>query len=177
MNYALSATPLLTRTEIKNRVRKLAHAVETHFGDDDFLVVGLMNGAFIFLADLSREFSHSVDLAFVKATSYGMSATSSGSVKLEGLEKLEIAGRRILLVDDIHDTGKTLTKVTEALENAGAKEVQACVLLAKPERHVVPYQAKFVGFTIEDLFVVGYGLDFAEKYRNLPDIWTISELA
>ncbi len=155
----------------------MARKIEAHYGDDDFLVIGLMNGAFIFLADLTRAFSRSVDIAFLKASSYGKSSRSSGKVLLEGLEKIEIHGRRILLIDDILDTGKTLTHVTEALEKAGATEVTSCVLLDKPERHQVPYSAKFVGFVIEDLFVVGYGLDFAEKYRNLADIWVIKELA
>lgn len=177
MNHALSQSPLITRTAIHGRVRKLAHDIIQHYGDDDFLIIGLMNGAFMFLADLCRELPKPVDIAFIKASSYGKSARSSGSVELVGLEKVELQQRRVLLVDDILDTGRTLSYVTECLEKAGAVEVLSCVLLDKQSRHEVPFDSHFKGFVIEDLFVVGYGLDFAEKYRNLPEIWTIRELA
>lgn len=177
MNHALSNTPLIDRTAIRGRVRKLAHDISQYYGDDEFLIIGLMNGSFMFLADLVREFPQPVDIAFIKASSYGKAARSSGAVVLEGLEKVDLRDRRILLVDDILDTGRTLSHVTECLEREGAAEVRSCVLLDKEACHEVPFEPHFKGFTIEDHFVVGYGLDYAEKYRNLPEIWTVRELA
>lgn len=177
MTHQLSTTPFLSQIKIRAGVKRLAKEIIEYYGDDDFLVIGLMNGAFIFLSDLVREFPQPVDVAFAKASSYGKSSHSSGSVVLEGLEKIELHNRRILIVDDILDTGRTLSHVTECLEREGAKDVKSCVLLDKEARREVPFEAHFTGFIIEDYFVVGYGLDFAEKYRNLPDIWTIQELA
>jgi len=169
----LSAKPLLTRATIAERVEKIAQEIHAFYGCDDFVIVGLMNGVFIFIADLARQFAEPKDIAFLKASSYGKAAQSSGVVELEGLEKIDLHGRRVLLVDDILDTGRTLNKVSQALRDKGAIDVEFCVLLDKVSRHEHNIAARFTGFVIEDLFVVGYGLDYAEKYRNLADVWTV----
>jgi len=177
MTHQLSSTPLLSRQVIRSRVKTLARQIRQHYGEEDVLWVGLMNGAFIFLADLARQFPQPIELAFLRAASYGKKARSSGQVELDGLEKLDLVGRKVLLIDDILDTGRTMSYVSAALLEAGASDVQSCVLLDKEARREVPFQASFKGFVIEDLFVVGYGLDYAEKYRNLPEVWTVKELA
>lgn len=169
----LSSKPLITQQEIALSVTRLAHAVETHYGSEPYLIVGLMNGAFIFLADLCRQIPRPVELAFLRASSYLHAQTSSGIVSLETPQLPDIKNRKILLVDDILDTGNTLTKVKAHLVAMGAREVKTCVLLDKPSRRQVSCIADFCGMEIEDRFVVGYGLDFAEKYRNLPDIWEV----
>ena len=173
MTHKLSAQPLLGHEAIRARVGELGQAIMRDHAGKDLLVIGLMNGVFIFLADLVREFGQPVDIAFLKASSYGKSARSSGNVHLEGLEKISLDGRDVLLVDDILDTGRTLSTVTDLLYKSGAASVQTCVLLDKRARHEVPFEAHYVGLVIEDLFVVGYGLDFAEKVRNLADVWVV----
>ena len=173
MQNKLSSTPLLTHASIRTRIGELAHEIHNFYGADDFVIVGLMNGAFIFMADLVRQFSEPKDVAFLKASSYGKAARSSGEVHLEGLEKIDLHGRRVLLVDDILDTGRTLHKVSQALCEVGARDVEFCVLLDKVSCHAAPVSARFTGFPIEDRFVVGYGLDYAERYRNLADVWVV----
>ncbi|HSQ42498.1 MAG TPA: hypoxanthine phosphoribosyltransferase [Fibrobacteraceae bacterium] len=163
---------LLEPKAIHLRLVDLSQEIVAYFGDTDFLVVGLMNGVFIFLADLVRLFPYPVEIAFLRASSYGQS-TESGEIRVDSLDRYELQGRRILLVDDILDTGKTLSYVRQCLLEKGASIVDVCVLLNKPNRRVVPVEAKFIGFTIANEFVVGYGLDYAEKYRNLPGIWAI----
>lgn len=173
MEHKLSDTPLLTASQIGATVERLAMEMDAYYQQSNVLIVGLMNGAFIFLADLCRCIPHPVELAFIRASSYGSSKTSSGLVQLEDMSLPPLQGRRVLLVDDILDTGNTLSRVKAHLESLGALDVKLCVLLDKPSRRQVDIQADFCGFQIEDHFVVGYGLDFAEKYRNLPEIRTV----
>jgi len=173
MTYKLSSAPLFSRDLLQTRVQELGASVHAYYGAESYIVVGLMNGVFIFLADLVRAIPRSLELGFLKASSYGKSQVSSGTIHLDGMDRLDVAGRRVLLVDDILDTGRTLSHVQKALLQKGARDVRLCVLLDKPARRLVPCQADFCGFTIEDRFVVGYGLDCDEQFRNLPEIWEV----
>ncbi len=173
MEHRLSDQPLLSATQIGATVERLASEIDSYYHQSNVLVVGLMNGAFIFLADLCRSMPRPIEMAFLRASSYGIKSVSNGDVRLEELSLPPLQGRRVLLVDDILDTGNTLNRVKTHLEAAGAQDVKLCVLLDKPSRRQVDIQADFYGFQIEDHFVVGYGLDYAEKYRNLPDIRTV----
>lgn len=137
-------------------------------GPKDFTVVSVLKGSCVFASDLIRRIPVPLQLAFVSASSYG-DGTSAGALELDFLPaESEIAGRSLLLVDDILDTGRTLSRLVAEMKRRGALEVRTCVFLDKPSRRTVPFQADFRAFEVDDLFVVGYGLDFAGRYRNLP---------
>ncbi|MCX8164758.1 MAG: hypoxanthine phosphoribosyltransferase [Aquificaceae bacterium] len=163
---------LISEEEIKNRIRELAEDIQKHFSEP-FLVVGLLKGAFVFTADLIRSFSVPVKVDFMWVSSYGSSQESQGHIKLVKDLDRDIEGQRILLVDDILDTGHTLLEVCRLLELKGAKEIKTCVLLDKRERRKVYLEADFVGFEVPNLFLVGYGLDWDEEGRNLKDIYAV----
>jgi hypoxanthine phosphoribosyltransferase len=134
----------------------------------EFTVVSVLKGSCVFASDLIRRIPVPLELAFVSASSYG-EGTTGGEIELNFFPaESEISGRNLLLVDDILDTGRTLSRLVAEMKRRGAREVRTCVFLDKPSRRTVPFQADFRAFEIEDLFVVGYGLDFAGRYRNLP---------
>lgn len=161
---------LHTEHEIQRRIAGLAREISERLGDDPLTVVGVLNGAVLFVSDLIRHISAPIELAFVSASSY-RGGTTSGELTLDFVpERSSIEGRRVLLVDDILDTGKTMRALLDEFVDSGAAEVYGCVLLDKPSRRVVDCGAEFVGFSIEDAFVVGYGLDYRGLYRNLPYI-------
>jgi len=157
---------------IASRVRGLAEQIRERL-PEDLVVVGLLKGAFVFVADLVRALD-AVGLRprveFLQVSSYGLSKESSGNVKVIGGMPGTIEGRTVLLVDDIQDTGRTLAFTKKLLEDQGATRVWTCALLDKPSRRVVDIEADMVGFTIPDVFVVGYGIDYAEQWRHLPFI-------
>lgn len=158
---------LITKTQLARRVHELARMVERDFTDRDLVVVSLLNGTVMFLADLIRHLNMPLRLDFIGVSSYREGTTSRELVFTKEL-RLEVCGRDVLLVDDILDTGKTLSCVLAKLRELKPREIKTCVLLDKPSRRVEPVQADYVGFEIPDMFVVGYGLDYAERYRNLP---------
>ena len=158
---------LIPRTQLARRVQSMAEDIERHFADNELVIVSLLNGTVMFLADLVRRISLPLRLDFMGVSSYGTGTTSRELVFTKDL-RLDVRGRDVLLVDDILDTGKTITRVLEKLRLLAPRKISVCVLLDKPARRVLPVQADFVGFEIPDVFVVGYGLDFAERYRNLP---------
>ena len=140
---------------------------------EPFLVVSLLKGAFVFTADLIRNFTLPVQVDFMWVSSYGSSRESQGHIKvIKDLDR-DIEGRRVLLVDDIIDTGHTLMEVYRLLNLKGAKDVKTCVLLDKRERRKVAFEADFVGFQVPNLFLVGYGLDWDEEGRNLRGIYAV----
>ncbi len=153
--------------QIARRIRQLARQIQRDFGGKDLVVVSLLNGTVMFLADLVRHLNTPLHLDFIGVSSYGSGTESRELVYTKEL-RLDVKGRDVLLVDDILDTGKTLAHVLAKLRKLGPREIKTCVLLDKPERRIEPIEADYVGFTIPNLFVVGYGLDFAERYRNLP---------
>ena len=158
---------LISRESIANRVRSLARQIEKDFAGRDLVIVALFNGSVMFLADLLRQLSMPLRLDFIGVSSYGGGTESSELVFTKEL-RLDVSGRDVLLVDDILDTGKTLFRVRAKLRRLKPRAIKICVLLDKPSRRVEEIVADYVGFTIPNHFVVGYGLDYAERYRNLP---------
>ena len=158
---------LITEQMIARRIRDMAREIERDFAGRDMVVVSLLNGTVMFLADLIRHLSLPMRLDFIGVSSYG-SGTESGELLFTKELHLDVRGRDVLLVDDILDTGKTLSRVLPKLRALKPRRIKICVLLDKPSRRVEDIFADYVGFEIPDFFVVGYGLDFAERYRNLP---------
>ena len=164
---------LLPEAEILRGIERVAVEVTESFRGSDFTVISVLKGSCIFASDLIRRIPIPLDLAFVAARSYG-AGTTSGSLEIQLMpSREELFGRRVLLIDDILDTGRTLSAVRQRLEELGAADVKVCVFLDKPARRVVPFQADFCCFEIDDLFVVGYGLDYLGRYRNLPFVGSL----
>ena len=171
--------PLISAESIAARVRELAgEIVAARRADpgDGFVVLVMLKGAFVFAADLVRaldEAGAAPPIDFMSVSSYGSGAESSGAVVLETKPRLEVAGKEVLLVDDILDTGRSLEAVSRWLREEGAARVRSCVLLDKPARRVVEIDADFRGFEVPDRFLVGYGLDHDERWRHLPYVGTL----
>jgi len=161
---------LYTKEEVAERVRQLGAQLTADYKGEDPILVGVLRGSFIFMADLVRCIETPLELDFVAASSYGTWAVSTGQVDLRlDLEK-DIIGRHVIVVEDILDTGRTLSKLVDELKKRHPASLKLCVLLDKPERRVAQIEADYVGFTVPDEFVVGCGLDFNQKYRQLPYI-------
>jgi hypoxanthine phosphoribosyltransferase len=162
---------LFDEAQIRARVADLGAAISRRHAGSDLVVVALLKGGVVFLADLIRSISIPVQLDFAWASSYGNRTESSGNVVLRVFPDDDLSGKKVLVVDDILDTGRTLQQVCSRLKaDLGAQAVETCVLLDKPMRRAVDLKADYVGFAVDDVFVVGYGLDFADHYRNLPYI-------
>ena len=159
---------LFSEPQIRAGIDRVAAEVTRAYAARPFTVVSVLKGSCVFASDLIRRIPIPLELAFVSAASYG-DGTTSGALQLNFFPaESEIQGRNLLLVDDILDTGRTLSRLVTEMQRRGAREVQTCVFLDKPARRAVPFQPQFRAFEVEDLFVVGYGLDFAGHYRNLP---------
>jgi hypoxanthine phosphoribosyltransferase len=158
---------LITEDQIARRVHELSREIQRDFAGRETVVVSLLNGTVMFLADLIRHLSLPLRLDFIGVSSYG-TGTESGEIVFTKELRLDMRGRDVLLVDDILDTGRTLSRVLPKLRALKPRRIKVCVLLDKPSRRVENVEADYVGFEIRDFFVVGYGLDFAERYRNLP---------
>jgi hypoxanthine phosphoribosyltransferase len=161
---------LFTGPQIKRRVKSLAKEIKAVYGEGEFTMISLINGAVLFTADLMREIDNPVRLDCIRVSSYGKKTKSIGTPQVVHSLTLDIMRRHVLLIDDILDTGKTLKLVKELVSKLKPASLRTCVLLDKKGRREVDIDADFVGFEIPDKFVVGYGLDFAERYRNLPII-------
>jgi hypoxanthine phosphoribosyltransferase len=161
---------LVTETAIKRRVRRLGREIQATYGDEEITVISIINGAILFTADLLREIANPVRLDCLRISSYRNQTKSIGKPQMLHSLSLDISNRHVLLIDDILDTGKTLAMVTATIKKLSPASIKTCVLLDKIGRREVAFDAEFVGFEIPDKFVVGYGLDFAERYRNLPCI-------
>jgi len=171
--YRMSRQPLISKKEIDERLDTLAEELRSENFD---IVVSTLLGGFMFTADICRRIAKpELRVAFIKASSYGDGTESSGKVKISGLESLDIAGKNILVIDDILDTGNTMLGITNALRDMGPNKVKTCVLLNKQARRTADIRADFVGFEVENKFIVGCGLDYAGDYRTLPEIWTLEE--
>lgn len=165
--------PLYTSDQIQARVNELAGEIIRDYGRAEFLAVSIMKGSFVFTADLIRTLADRQGqpvLDFITLSSYGGGTSSQGRISLVNGLTLPVAGNRVLIIDDILDTGLTLQTAVSLLNEQGAKEVRTCVLLNKPARRTVPIHPDYCGFIIENLFVVGYGLDFNNRYRQLPHL-------
>ncbi|HEY3221814.1 MAG TPA: hypoxanthine phosphoribosyltransferase [Gemmatimonadales bacterium] len=159
---------------IAERVQSLGREITTAYPDGDLLVLGLLKGSFIFLSDLVRRIDRPLQVDFIVASSYGEGTVSSGNVRLVYDPETELAGKHILLVEDIIDTGKTLNKLVALLRQRRPRSLEICALLHKHIAEHLELEAKFVGFDAPTLFLVGYGLDHAENFRHLPYIASLT---
>lgn len=166
---------LLTEEEIRLKVKELGKKIESDFQGEDLLVVGILKGACVFVSDLIRNINLDVNMDFMSVSSYGKATQSSGTVRILKDLDVDIEGKNVLIVEDIIDTGLTLKNLFETLKTRNPKSLKLCTLLDKPERRTVDIAVDYVGFVIPDKFIVGYGIDYAEKYRNLPYIGIVGE--
>ncbi|KIP51768.1 hypoxanthine phosphoribosyltransferase [Leucobacter komagatae] len=161
---------LHTEEELRARLAELAREIERDYSDEPPLLVGVLKGAVMVMADLARELNFHAQMDWMAVSSYGVGTKSSGVVKILKDLDADITGRDVLIVEDIIDSGLTLSWLKENLESRGAKSVRICTMLRKPEALKVEVDVAYVGFDIPVEFVVGYGLDYAEDYRNLRDV-------
>lgn len=161
---------LVSEAEIKKRIRKLGAEITALYGEEEITIVAVINGAILFTADLIRHVENPIRLDCIRISSYRNETRSLGKPQVLGHLSLDLANRHVLLIDDILDTGKTLSMLVSMIQKMNPASVRTCVLLDKRGRREVEFEADLVGFQIPDKFVVGYGLDFAERYRNLPCI-------
>jgi hypoxanthine phosphoribosyltransferase len=161
---------LVRRERLQRRISKMAKEIARDFAGEPVHLVGVLKGAMLFVADLARRIPGQVTIDFISVSSYGTKSRSTGQVKLTKDLDASIEGQNVLLVEDILDSGRTLQYLLRVLEQRRPKRLRVAVLLDKFDRRKVAVQADYVGFRIPDEFVVGYGLDYAERYRNLPDV-------
>ena len=161
---------LVTEAEIHAKLAELARRIEDDYEGRDLLVVGVLKGAVMVMADLARELRHHVTMDWMAVSSYGAGTQSSGVVRIVKDLDTDLTGRHVLIVEDIIDSGLTLGWLLGNLESRGAASVEICALLRKPDAAKVDVTVKYLGFDIPNQFVVGYGLDYAERYRNLRDV-------
>lgn len=166
-------TLLYSRTQIRRRVTELAKTIAADGPGRGLVVVGVLNGAVVFLADLLRALQQDVRLGFVSVSSYGTSAESSGLPVIQILNDLPLAGEDVLIVEDILDTGLSMTLLCEAIQARSPASLRICVLIDKWQRRLHTVKPDYVGFELSSGFVVGYGMDYAERYRSLPEIFTL----
>jgi hypoxanthine phosphoribosyltransferase len=162
---------ILSKEDIARRVQELGAAITKDYAGSNLLVIGALNGAFIFMADLVREIKLDLQLDFIRVASYGMSTTSCGEVRFTKNVELEIVDRDILVVEDIVDTGLTLNCLHNYLTEQGARSVRTCTLIDKKERREVEVAIEYVGFEVKEGFLIGYGLDCRENYRQLAEVF------
>ena len=165
--------PRITGNELNALIDKLAEDINKDYAGKNILVVGILKGAFIFLADLTRKLSSPVEVDFVRLSSYGNRSETSGTVRLTKDLEVPVAGRHVLIVEDIVDTGLTLDWFLRYLQNQKPESVRICALVDKLERRQVQVPLDYVGLRIQEGFIVGYGLDYSEKHRNLPGIFEV----
>ena len=161
---------LFNEVELHGACKRLGEQITRDYEGKDLLVVGILNGAIVFCTDLMRQIDRQINIDFMSVSSYGEGTVSSGKVKVMKDLNGSIKGRNVLIVDDILDTGKTMLHLVDMQQQRDPASLKICVLLDKPARREEDIYADYVGYTIPDAFVVGYGLDYAEKYRNLPYI-------
>lgn len=164
---------LIPESALKERVRDLAKAIEADYKDRDVILVGILNGAVCFYVDLIKEMDIFLEMNFMRVSSYGSGTQTSGNIRVVYDLETSVEGKDVLIVEDIIDSGVTMKNLKKLMLHRGAKSVRACVLLDKPSRRTVEVEAEYVGFKIPDEFVVGYGLDYDAKYRNLKFVGTL----
>ena len=164
---------ILSEEHIAARVREIATQITRDYAGKEFVMVGVLNGAAIFYINLIMELDIPLEMNFIRVSSYGAGTKSSGNVRMLYDLEADIAGKDVLIVEDIVDSGNTLCALKELFQKRGAKSVRCCCLLDKKERREAPIEADYVGFDVPDKFLVGYGLDYAGKYRNLKFVGTL----
>ena len=166
---------LISEEEIKTRVSELAQMISRDYEGKEVMLVSVLTGSFIFVADLIREIKVPAEISFLFASSYGSGIVSTGNVEIHAGKGFDPKDKDIIIVEDIIDSGKTLDKIRKYLVDEGARSVEICAFLDKPSRRVVKVDSKYVGFEVPDEFVVGYGLDFDYKYRQYPFVGVLKE--
>lgn len=166
---------LFDEAQLVEKVKELGKKITEDYAGEDLLVIGILKGANVFMGDLIRQIKLPINIDFMAVSSYGHSTESSGVVKINKDLDAEIENRNVLIVEDIVDTGLTLKYLAENLNSRGPKSLKICSLLDKPERRKVQITIDYKGFDIPDVFIVGYGIDYAEKYRNLPYVASLKE--
>ena len=167
---------MLSQEEIENKVTELAKQIEKDYEGQDLLLVGILKGASVFVADLMRKINLNVNIDFMSVSSYGSGTVSSGTVKILKDLDVDIKDKNVLIVEDIIDSGITLRNLYDTLMTREPRSLKLCTLLNKRERKKVDVNVEYVGFVIEDKFIVGYGIDYDEKYRNLPYIAIVEDV-
>jgi hypoxanthine phosphoribosyltransferase len=175
MNTQEKIRVLIPRAEIASTVARLAAEISRDYRDKAPLLIGILTGSFVFLADLIRELDFPLELDFIRLSSYGHGTQTSGSIRVEQRLRSAVKGRHVLVVEDIIDTGITVAFLLDYLKKRHPASIALCALLDKPSRRRVPVTIDYLGITVPDKFIVGYGIDFNEKYRNLPDVCVVEE--
>jgi hypoxanthine phosphoribosyltransferase len=171
----MSKEIIFSREVIQKRVQEMADQISKDYTGSDLIIIGILRGAFIFMADLVRAMNIPCKVDFVRVASYGAGVESFGKIVMTKDIETSIRGRDILIVEDIIDKGLTLQYLTSWFKERNPRSLKVCAFLDKRKRRKVSFEADYVGFTIDDGFVVGYGLDFDEKYRFLPDVYVIKQ--
>jgi hypoxanthine phosphoribosyltransferase len=166
---------LIPRAEIASAVGRLASQISRDYQDKNPLLIGILKGSFVFLADLARALDFPLELDFIRLSSYGRGRQTSGSVRVGQGLRAAVGGRHVLVVEDIVDTGITVAFLLEYLKKKKPASLALCALLDKPSRRRVPVTIDYTGIAVPDKFLVGYGLDYDEQFRNLPDIYCLEE--
>lgn len=164
---------LIPRKSIEKRVKELANQISLDYEGRDPVLIGVLKGVVFFLADLAREISIPAKIDFIRAASYGSGMTSDRTIQLTKGIEIPIQGKPVILVEDIVDTGLTLTHIVQEVERKDPESIRVCTLIEKLERQEIKVPIDYCGFRIKEGFIIGYGLDFDEKYRNLPDLYVL----
>ncbi len=166
---------LIPEEDVLNRIKELGQEITNDYKDKELIVIGILKGAIVFMAELCKRIDMPINMDFMSVSSYGMSSESTGEVKITKDLDASVAGKDILIVEDIIDTGLTLSYLTDNLRKRGANSVKIVTLLDKPNRINTEVKVDYLGFEVPNEFIVGYGLDYAEKYRNLPYVASLKE--
>lgn len=166
---------LVSEEEIAKKVEELAKKISEDYKGKDLLLIGILKGSVIFMSALAQKIEFPVQMDFMAVSSYGKSSTSTGEVRINKDLDFSVEDRNLLIIEDIIDTGYTLGYLIDNLKKRGAKSIKVCTLLDKPDRRKVDINVDYLGFVIPDEFIVGYGLDYAEQYRNLPYVAALKE--
>ncbi len=164
---------VVSQTTIQKKVRELAKKISEDYNGEELVLIGVLKGGFVFLADLAREITIPVAIDFISVSSYGSSSKSSGVVRILKDIDIDIFNKHLLLVEDLIDTGLTLSHLKELFRTRNPKSIKVCTILDKPSKRLIDLPVEYPGIEIPDKFVVGYGLDYAEKYRNLPEVYEL----
>ena len=166
---------LITGAEIESVIRRLASAITRDYREKNPILIGILKGSFVFLADLVRQLDFPLEVEFVRLSSYGSGTQTSGNIKIVNDLPINISGKHVLVVEDIVDTGTTVEYLMEYLKTKNPASLKLCTLADKPSRRRVPIEIDYKGVEVPDKFIVGYGLDCDEKHRNLPDICVLEQ--
>lgn len=164
---------IVSKDQIQKKVQDLAKKISEDYKGEELILIGVLKGCFIFMADLAKEITIPVLIDFISVSSYGSSRESSGVVKILKDTDIDITNKHVLLVEDLIDTGLTLSHLKELFQTRGPESIKICTILNKPSRRLIDLPIEYPGIEIPDKFIVGYGLDYAEKYRNLPEVYEL----